>query len=398
MEVDMKKRLSILLLSVLIMMCSCQDKPTETADKAPGFYELGIPSAESYSDFYVNARNPWDMIVENGKLYIGGGDYGFNTGPADIWVYDIKIEKWSNSGSVEDEQVGRFIRIGNKIIAPGIDPKHDPQKGRCYVLTDGKWETFCEVPNAIHTFDIVEFDNKLFFGIGTNDGTGDTPIKMSSDDGKTFLDVNAYYEGVPVNEIEENVCLRVTDFFVVNDELYCLLVSNKGKALTYQYFKYDGESFQYHSKVGPNKSIANWQRSRIGEKITFGEYCFLTTGYLYKTKDFTETTEVPSPYNPEPDQHTLISIETPDKGFVMDLLTEKNKDTGATNLYVLSSTEDNKTTIWKYINDTEFQEIYSFDYSVMAMSFAKYENKFYIGMGGNYRQVDTVGSIVQIVL
>ena len=66
--------------------------------------------------------------------------------------------------------------------------------------------------------------------------------------------------------------------------------------------------------------------------------------------------------------------------------------------FFLSSTKDNKTTIWKYISDTEFQEIYSFDYSVMAMSFAKYENRFYIGMGGNNNQKDTVGTIVEIVL
>ena len=82
----------------------------------------------------------------------------------------------------------------------------------------------------------------------------------------------------------------------------------------------------------------------------------------------------------------------------MDLLTEENQETGATDLYVLSSTKDNKTTIWKYVSDTEFKEIYSFDYSVMAMSFAKYENRFYVGMGGNNRQADTVGSIVEIVI
>lgn len=357
----MKKSLSILFMSVLIMMCSCQDKPTEIADKAPGFYELGIPSAKSYSDFYVNARNPWDMIVENGKLYIGGGDFDLNTGPADIWVYDIKTEKWSNSGTVQDEQVGRFIRIGDKIIAPGIDPRYDPENGRCYILNNGKWETFYDVPDAVHTFDIIEFNGKLFFGIGTNDYSKKTPIKVSSDGGKNFADVTVYYEGVPVPEMDGCVCLRTTDFFVANGELYCLLVANNGKYHEYRYFKYDGESFQYHSKFGPNKSFSNWQRSRIGEKVTVGEYCFLTTGYLYKTKDFTETTEVPSPYNSEPDQHTLIALETPDKGFVMDLLTEENQETGATDLYVLSSTKDNKTTIWKYVSDTEFKEIYSFD-------------------------------------
>lgn len=400
----MKRTISLILSFILLFLLSACGNGTQSSDasapigKAPGFYELGIPSSESYTDFHINARNPWDMIVGGGKLYIGGGDYDFNTGPADIWVYDIKTEKWSNSGAVEDEQIGRFIRLGNKIIAPGIDPRYDPENGRCYVLGDGKWETFCEVPDAVHTFDIIEFNGKLFFGIGTDDYSKKTPIKVSSDGGKTFADVTVYYESVPVPEMEGCVCLRATDFFIANGELYCLLVANNGKYHEYRYFKYDGKNFQFHSKFGPNKSFANWQRSRIGEKVTFGDFCFLTTGYLYKTKNFTETTEVPSPYNPEPDRHTLISLETPDKGFVMDLLAEENQETGKTELYILSSTKDNKTTIWKYISDTEFQEIYSFDYSVMAMSFAKYENRFYIGMGGNNNQKDTVGTIVEIVL
>ena len=302
----MKRAISLILSFILLFLLSACSNGTQSSDasapisKAPGFYELGIPSSESYSDFYINARNPWDMIVGDGKLYIGGGDYDFNTGPADIWVYDTKTEKWSNSGAVEDEQIGRFIHLGNKIIAPGIDPRYDPENGRCYVLGDSKWETFCEVPDAVHTFDIIEFNGKLFFGIGTDDYSKKTPIKVSSDGGKTFADVTVYYESVPVPEMEGCVCLRVTDFFIANGELYCLLVANNGKYHEYRYFKYDGKNFQFHSKFGPNKSFANWQRSRIGEKVTFGDFCFLTTGYLYKTKNFTETTEVPSPYNPEP--------------------------------------------------------------------------------------------------
>ena len=57
------------------------------------FVELGVPTQSRYSEG-VSARSPWDMAIFGDKLYIGSGDYDKNSGPVDMWCYDIKNGTW----------------------------------------------------------------------------------------------------------------------------------------------------------------------------------------------------------------------------------------------------------------------------------------------------------------
>ena len=99
----MKKTVCALIALILIIsLCACGDTYTE----------LGIPLSERYPEG-IRARCPWDMTVFDGKLYIGGGDYDANSGPVDIWCYDIDNGTWENSGTVPDEEINRFAVIND---------------------------------------------------------------------------------------------------------------------------------------------------------------------------------------------------------------------------------------------------------------------------------------------
>lgn len=78
------------------------------------------------------ARCPWDIKVFEGKVYVGSGDYGANTGPIVIWAYDIASGKWVSTGSVRDEAVTSFKVIGGKLTIPGIDPMGTWSYGNVY--------------------------------------------------------------------------------------------------------------------------------------------------------------------------------------------------------------------------------------------------------------------------
>ena len=52
---------------------------------------LGNPLAKRYPDGsqFQDARQISALQVFDGKLYVGHGDWGLNSGPTDIWYYDL---------------------------------------------------------------------------------------------------------------------------------------------------------------------------------------------------------------------------------------------------------------------------------------------------------------------
>ena len=79
----MIQRIIPMLLSFFLLLTGCTYKqdlpnpsgcpPTTLEEKVPDLYQvddLGICSAENAS-LPVGGRNPWDLVVVNGKLYVG---------------------------------------------------------------------------------------------------------------------------------------------------------------------------------------------------------------------------------------------------------------------------------------------------------------------------------------
>ncbi|MBQ2934310.1 MAG: hypothetical protein IJE02_06845 [Clostridia bacterium] len=74
----MKSRLLILILAMILCLSSCKNskqtdiQSSENSTSEPVLIDLGICSAED-EDLDSNARNPWDMTLIEGNLYVAVG-------------------------------------------------------------------------------------------------------------------------------------------------------------------------------------------------------------------------------------------------------------------------------------------------------------------------------------
>ncbi len=364
-----------ILLSCLINLLSCGTNKSNECIDSIEYTELGNPSSERYL-VGIRARCPWDMILWDNMLYIGSGDYDTNRGPIDIWRYNIQQGTWENSGAVPDEEVNRFCIINNSLVIPGTDPREDWDFGNYYMLENGEWKTVRSLPGGIHNFDMVEYNGKIFAGLGVNEG--EYPIACSIDGGKTFEQVEMHKNGTAV-DTSGGEFIRVYDLFVYNNQLYALF-SYKGDETSLDLYRYDNGVFvfdnQWYQKIHQKRYIGNI----IGAKTEFKGKMFFTTGYLYATSDMAD----------------LTHIKFPNSEIVYDLYVDNDC------LYALcgqrQSDGNYKISVWR--NDggeaTDFIEIFNFIYSVPPISMVCSNGKFYIGIGGYTFENDKNGMILFI--
>ena len=356
--VFIKKALLILIICVmLIELVSCG---AFDAIESIEYVEIGIPLADRY-DKGARARCVWDMAVYDGKLYVGTGDYSSNTGPVDIWSYDLSARAWSNSGSVEDEEISRFCFISGALVAPGIDPQESWELGNYYRLTDSEWEKVRNIPNGVHTFDMVEYDGLIFAGLGVE--AGNSPIVCSDDGGKSFFEVDMQKKGVSFDGTGFEI-IRVYDFFVFEGELYATLFC-EAEERVYDLYRYEDGIFVYENswdgKIKQRKYISNI----IGAKSEFDGKLFFATGNLYVTDDMEKLTAITFP------KLEMVCDLCVVDGSLFALCAQKLEDGG----YRISVWENNGG------RASGFLEIFNFVYSVPPISMVCYEGDFYIGTG-----------------
>jgi hypothetical protein len=148
---------------------------------------LGNPLAERYPDgsrFHF-ARSISDLQHFDGKLYLGHGDWGENSGPTDIWCYDLATREFVNQGRVDDEAADHYRVINGRLCLPGMDPQEDWTLGNFYRLEAGQWVKHRTLPGAVHNFDMLGIDNTLFALTGR---LVEQPpcLMVSTDDGQTW--------------------------------------------------------------------------------------------------------------------------------------------------------------------------------------------------------------------
>ena len=237
----LKHCLKITLCVIAILnMTSCSI--TKTIDSIT-YIELGIPTSERYSEG-ITARSPWDMAIYDNKLYIGSGDYNTNAGPVDMWCYDMDKNTWSNSGTIQEEEIDRFCVIDNKLVVPGIDPQEDWSLGNYYVLENEQWVKNRKIEGGMHTFDIVEYDGMLFAGLGVSRGS--YPVVYSKDNGMTFENVVFYKDGQKLDTTGSQK-VRVYDLFVLQDKLYAVFMYGDSE-ITYDLYRYENGVFEYDNQ------------------------------------------------------------------------------------------------------------------------------------------------------
>ena len=259
--------------------------------------DLGIPLMTKYPSSErkdVISRRVWDMQFYNNRIYIGSGDYDQNTGPVDVYYYDIDSNEFINEGTLPDEQINRFIIIDDKIMIPGTDPKEGWELGNYYVWEDNTWIKKRNLPGGVHCFDLIEYKGNIFAGI---DSESDSTIVMSTDGGETFSYVYMYDElGNKTNIAEaSNNTYRVYDLFELQGSLYafCNRRIYKYNETENRFYKIAGNSVNYGYMP-----VVNYVPLKT--KITFKDKLILVNGTIkytddletYKTVFFDKTTHI----------------------------------------------------------------------------------------------------------
>ena len=180
---------------------------------------FGSPYFEVYDKERIHSRLSEDLIVFDGRLYVGGGDYDANTGPVTVKSYDLEKGVWESSAeALEDEQIKRFCVLDGKLVTLGTDPKGDWSLGNYYIFDGGKWETVRALPSGIHCFDAIEFEDFTFFALGVN--SGDYPITRY--DGENYEMLEFYKKG-ELLDTSAHEYVRVYNLFERGGELFAFL-------------------------------------------------------------------------------------------------------------------------------------------------------------------------------
>lgn len=342
--------------------------------------ELGIACSRWY-DSAESANHVWDVKIWNGKVYRGAGDYNKNSGETPILAYNIETRKWETAGTAADEAIQRFVEIEGTLYAPGIDPLEGWEYGNYYVLNGEKWQKMRNLPNGLHNFDMIEFDGKIFAGLGT-ETLGNT-VAVSQDKGESFSFVSLYREGALLDTTGYEYS-RTYAFVEYNGSLYAWVTFKKSNTLEYDrfIFRYEDGKMVYQSAVesymGGKTGGNYWQG-----KLEWGGVCYLTSTALNAVTDFSK-----------PETHKQIPM--PNGGVVSDILLYNDE------LYVLSYTFNQdmtcKTVIYKSVNGEEgtFSEVVSFWYAGIPISFDFDGDHFYIGIGNDFAEGVRGGMLLRV--
>lgn len=119
---------------------------------------------EKYKD---EARKINKLKIWDGKLYIGYGDYGVNTGPTDILSWDLSTHNLKTEFTVDDEAIVRFKEVNDQLMIPGVDATEDWNYGNLYIKDHDQWKKYRTIPKGLHVFDVVRYKDQLYTSIGS---------------------------------------------------------------------------------------------------------------------------------------------------------------------------------------------------------------------------------------
>lgn len=350
-------------------------------DKDAQVVELGVICDAWYGTGNV-ANYAGDVKVWDGKVYRAAGDYNKNSGSTVILAYNIATQTWETTGTADDEAIHRFVEIGGTLYTPGIDATDDWDTGNFYVLDeDGKWQLTRNLPNGLHCFDMIEFDSKIFAGLGT-ETVGNTVV-VSQDKGKTFAFIPLYRDGTLLDTSGYEYS-RTYAFVEYTGDLHALVTFKKTGSLSYDrfIFRYEDGKMQYQS-VADSRLTGQTGRNYWQGKLEWKGVCYLTSTALNAVTDFSK-----------PETHKQISM--PNGGVVSDILLHNDQ------LYVLSYTFQEDMTcnavIYKSATGEEgsFTEVVSYDYPGIPISFDFDGDHFYIGIGNSFTDQAKTGMVLRV--
>lgn len=341
-------------------------------DEDAALVELGNVVAPWY-DAGAVANCPWDLVVWDGILYRAAGDYDKNSGITPIWGYNIADKTWKLTGEAKDEALHRFIDICGILTSPGIDPRQDWRLGNFHILQDGAWRQVRNLPNGVHNFDMVGFDDKIFAGLGVEEGN--SPCVMSTNGGQTFDFVPLYKDGQKV-DTKGKTYIRIYEYMVYQNQLYALVSLDSD----YSFYRFEVDKLVY---VGDARRYIVSDRSSfnyLNSKVEWGDTLYMVNNVLWAMKDFAD-----------PSANKVVKMPNGEK--VADALLLG--DVLYTLAYAQKADGTYETVIYKSATGAEgsFTEVLRFDYAVPPCSFTQDSGYFYIGMGSK-KMIHTANGMV----
>ena len=357
-----------LIIQLLFFIATANDKP----------FLLGNPySADYISGEAIYARNIWDMQYYQGKIYLGAGNSS-NIGPAQnagrVYIISLnpKTDKFHFDYKVAEEQIDLFKVYGNTLYVPGHDATQKWTYGNIYTQKNGKWNKFRTLPNALHVYDLVEKDGKIFTAVGLNKK------------GSVFISDKKAQKWRQLSQGRG----RVYSLLEVADELFATktfrLKDSKKLSMTQWSSRFNSFSSRYDlniRKMFPNTKLKN-DSIKIIKPLKFGNEALYIGAYkhndhqnisfgLYKASIKNKILNIKK-----------VKIQS---GFIPRDIIKRKKS-----IYVLVTKDNIKNSQTKVLkfnkhNFSNYEEIIKFNYPSFARSFEEANGWFYFGIGSEVK-------------
>ncbi len=362
--------------------------------------KLGNPLAKRYPDAstFHYARTISDLQAFDGKLYVGHGDIVLNSGPTDIWYYDLHKKAFVKQGQIEDEAADHYRIINGRLYLPGMDPREDWSLGNFYRLEDGKWVKHRTLPNSLHSTDIVGVDHSLF-ALSYREKPP-MCLMESSDDGKTW---KIYDMPAGNQRIEQRLIVR-------NGKIHVTIVGAAGDMKLY---RFNGKGFDPCSgemlpgTEAPRRDHPTfWSWSTLEKPTTFKDRILYIGAHHqmhFKEKD------VPKMWPAYKTLGLFVAASSGSNGFRAErLLTEENMTDIAVDdnhCYVVSyrwtNANDPKqgavSTVSASTDLKHWSKLFSFHSDTFASAIELINGDFYLGLGGTRQFCSpSTGMIVKV--
>lgn len=313
------------------------------------------------------ANYVWDVHIFDGKVYRGAGDYDKNTGETQFVAFNLATSAWEKMELSTDMAIHTFVEINGKLYAPGIDSTDSDgwAWGNYYVLENGKWVKFRNIPNGIHCFDMIGFDNKIFMAMGGNNEQ--QMIAVSSDGGKTFSHLPIYRGSNPLDPSGyDPQWFRGYDFVEYKGSLYALLSYriNNGN-YTREVYRYEGDKMVY---VGRDSFSGRISRNFWQAAFEWKDTCYIASKGLFAITDFSGVTNKQAIAMPggETVSDAVVRNDT------MYTLGYKDNADGSYQIAIYKSTTGKAGS---------FAQVANFKYEGIPYSFDFDGSYFYVGIG-----------------
>ncbi len=363
---------------------------------------LGINNGSVWSsnDYETAAaRNVFDMIEDNGTVWMSCGNYNENKGPVLMCGYTRDSDKPIAGGVLNTEQVNELYRFDGYIFGTSVDPK-SWRKGEVYYSKEGsgKWGTVSNImAPMIHCYDMVKFHGKYFFcgstveyvmyngeskegskaavfmldGDFSPDRRDYKELKIKNPDGEYMKNGDGLYSGTTqFGTYTGSYVPRMYQFFVFGDKLYGYHYghNNDPDSGIYVYDEANNE-FTYAADLKSDLLKELHSNTQDKEKIQHdfewkGKYYFVAAG-LYSTADFKSyKTEKIAGFEDYKMRDVIFR-----EGYAICLASKENSD------------ETHSNVVLKTSDFESYTQLFNFDTTLFARSFEYADGAFFFALG-----------------